>query len=145
MRITAHGVTGTFSLAAIFLLSLSLETPAFANDLCKKGIKSLQGDNNIVQGHGGIWGYMEQNGLNDHSVIGMQIDGKLQRLIVGYETLCVEKKIPTIEHFKSIESVISEARSITNSSPDRTPTAKILENIKTLNTSIDELIQKNGY
>jgi hypothetical protein len=145
MRITTHGITSKFYLAAFFMLCLSIEAPAFANDMCKHGTKSLQGDNNIVQGHGGIWSYMERNGMNDHSVIGMQIDGKLQRLIVGFETMCEEKKIPSMELFKSIENVISEARSVSNSSPDRTPTAKILESIKALNAHADELIQKNGY
>jgi len=130
----------------IFLISLLVlsVSSAYANEMCSRGAKNLRGDNEVIQGRGGLWSYMEQSGLNDHSMIGMQIDGKLQRAVVIFETMCEEGKIPSMETFKSIENTLSEARTIFNSNPDRTPLGKILEKIKTLNKNADALIQKIG-
>ncbi len=139
-----HHTRSIFFIFTFFLLSILIEVPAFANGMCAQGAKNLRGDNNIIQGNGGIWSFMERNGLNDHSVMGMQIDSKMQRTIVSFETMCDDGKIPSMETFKAIEDLLAQARSIKNSSPDRTPLGKILDKIKLLNSNLDKMVEKIG-
>ena len=68
----------------------------FAADICTDGLQELQGSQGVIQDKGGIWGYLEQSrSLSSESLLGLQIDGKLQRLISTFENLCSEGKIPT--------------------------------------------------
>ncbi|QPJ66353.1 MAG: hypothetical protein G3M78_13490 [Candidatus Nitrohelix vancouverensis] len=105
-------------------------------------MKNLRGDNDLVQSRGGIWSYMETNGMNDFSMVGMQADGKLSRLVFIVETMCKEGKTPTPELMKSVSGVIGQGRDIMNMSPERSPLDKIMESIKSLNENADKLIAK---
>jgi hypothetical protein len=59
-------------------------------DACHNAAQDLRASFEVTQGRGGIWGYMEQNSaLRGDSMIGFQVDGKLQRVIVLFEAQCV--------------------------------------------------------
>ena len=59
---------------------------AFGADICREGLKELQNSQGVIQDKGGIWGYLEQSkNLRSESILGLQIDGRLQRLISIYE------------------------------------------------------------
>lgn len=129
----------------IVFLTLSfflLQTPkTFAADICKEGLQELQGSQEVIQGKGGLWGYLEQSSaLKDQSILGLQIDGKLQRLIVSFESLCEEGKTPTPKLFNLILNLIGDARVFFNKGADRQPKEKVLEKLKGLNKNIDDLL-----
>jgi len=114
----------------------------FANP-CENATQDLRSSFEVTQGRGGIWGYMEQNSsLRGDSMIGFQVDGKLQRIIVLFETQCTKAKKPSKKNYQKIDSVISDARMIFNLRPGRNPAKEIMAKIKGLNTSLDKLIKE---
>lgn len=116
---------------------------AFAADICNRGLKELQGSQGVIQDKGGIWGYMEQSkSLRSESIIGLQIDGKLQRLISTFENLCSEGKIPTASLHSQILGFIGDARMIFNRDGDRRKKEQFMETLKNLNKNISELLEK---
>ncbi len=129
----------TSFLSLFFLL---IQTPAtFAQGICTDGLQELQKSQGIIQTKGGIWGYLEQSSaLKDKSILGLQIDGKLQRLIVSFESLCQEGKTPTPKLYNLILNLIGDARMIFNRPADRQPKEKVLEKLNGLNKNIDELL-----
>ncbi len=133
-----------FVVFAIFfsLVFLLIQTPTtFAKDICRDGLKELQNSQGIIQTKGGVWGYLEQSSaLKDKSILGLQIDGKLQRLIVSFESLCQEGKTPTPKLYNLILNLIGDARMIFNRAADRQPKEKVLEKLNGLNKNIDELL-----
>ena len=113
----------------------------YAADICKTGLKDLHKSQGVIQDKGGIWGYVEKSSsLKDHSILGLQIDSKLQRLISSFETLCEEGKTPTPKLYDLILGLLGDARMVFNKDSDRHPKEKILETLKNLNTKIDELL-----
>ena len=133
--------------SSVFIIFLALsffliQTPkSFAADICKEGLKELHGSQGIIQAKGGIWGYLEQSSaLKDKSILGLQIDGKLQRLIVSFEGLCEEGKTPTPKLHGLILGLIGETRMMFNRDADRQPKDKVLEKLNNLNKNIDELL-----
>ncbi len=131
-----------FFLISIFLLSTASEK-AIA-DTCKDATKQLRGSFERSQGMvGGIWGYMEKSSaLKKDSTLGFQIDGKLQRLVVGFESICNDGKLPTKETYDLIEARLGEARMITNKTPGRTSPKKLMEMITSLNKNLDQTLDK---
>ncbi len=132
------------SSVSIFFFSLVLflaHSPGtFAASICKEGLKDLQGSQEVIQGKGGLWGYLEKSSsLKDQSILGLQIDGKLQRLIVTFETLCEEGKTPTPKLHGLILGLIGDARMIFNRAADRQPKEKVLEKLNGLSKNIDDL------
>lgn len=129
----------TVILATWFFL---LQTPkTYAADICKGGLKELQKSQAVIQDKGGIWGYLEQSSaLKDQSLLGLQIDGKLQRLIVSFENLCEVGKTPTQKLFDLILNLIGDARVIFNKKADRQPKDILLGDLNVLNKNIDELL-----
>ena len=127
-----------FLTSGLFLIS----TPkTYAADICIEGLKELQKSQEVIQDKGGIWGYLEQSSnLKDQSILGLQIDGKLQRLIVTFESLCEEGKTPTPQLHGLILNLIGDARVIFNKDADRQPKDKVLENLNGLKKNIDELL-----
>ena len=125
--------------ALIFFL---LQTPKiFAADICNEGLKELHGSQGVIQTKGGIWGYLEQSSaLKDKSILGLQIDGKLQRLIVSFESLCEEGKTPTPKLHGLISGLIGDTRMMFNRDADRQPKDKVLEKLNNLNKNIDALL-----
>jgi hypothetical protein len=109
--------------------------------MCVDGLRDLQGSQGVIQDKGGIWGYLEKSSsLRDKSILGLQIDGKLQRLIVSFEGLCEEGKTPTPKLYNLILNLIGDTRMIFNRDPDRQPKEKILEKLNGLNKNISDLL-----
>jgi len=133
-----------FSVLIIFFtLGLFLiQTPkTYAADICKEGLKDLQNSQGVIQDKGGIWGYLEKSSsLRDNSTLGFQIDGKLQRLVVSFETLCEEGKTPTSKLYNLILNLMGDARMVFNRDADRQGKEKVLEKLQGLNKKIEELL-----
>ncbi|NIU42814.1 MAG: hypothetical protein GWN72_00465, partial [Nitrospinaceae bacterium] len=95
--------------SALMVTSLYPPVPAYA-DACKNAVYQLRGTLNQSQGKGGIWKYMEQNSsLKEKSVIGLQVDGKLNRAVVIFENQCAKTKRPSGENFNKINDLLGEA------------------------------------
>ena len=113
----------------------------FAADICTDGLKELQGSQGVIQDKGGIWGYLEQSAsFRSESLVGLQIDGKLQRLISIFENLCSEGKIPTPKLHSQILSLLGDARMIFNRDGDRRKKEQFMKTLKELNKKIDKLL-----
>jgi len=126
------------------LLFLTIFTPhlVFA-DACKDAVRSLRSSFEVTQGRGGIWGYMEQNSsLRGDSMIGFQVDGKLQRLVVIFESQCIKSKQPSEKAYQKIESILGDARMIFNLRPGRDPIKTIMTKINGLNSNLSKLIEE---
>ena len=115
----------------------------FAADICTDGLKELQGSQGVIQDKGGIWGYLEQSkSLSSESLLGLQIDGKLQRLISTFENLCSEGKIPTGSLHAQILGLLGDARMIFNKSGDRRKKEQLMETLNNLHKNINDLLSK---
>ena len=115
----------------------------FAADICTDGLKELQGSQGVIQDKGGIWGYLEQSkSLSSESLLGLQIDGKLQRLISTFENLCSEGKIPTGSLHAQILGLLGDARMIFNKSGDRRKKEQLMETLNNLHKKINDLLAK---
>lgn len=112
-------------------------------DACREASRSLRASFEVTQGRGGIWGYMEQNSsLRADSMIGFQVDGKLQRIIVIFETQCMKSKHPSKKDYQKIESILGDARMIFNLRPGRDPVKKIMGKINGLHSNLNKLIKE---
>lgn len=112
-------------------------------DACMNASQELRGSFEVTQGRGGIWGYMEKiSSLRGDSMIGFQVDGKLSRIIVIFETKCAKTNKPSKTDFEKIESILSDARMIFNLRPGRNPVKEIKNKIFGLNASLDKLIKE---
>ncbi len=131
-----------FPIFIVFLTLVLLQTPrTYAADICKEGLKDLQDSQAVIQDKGGIWGYLEKSSdLKDKSILGLQVDGKLQRLIVSFENLCDAGKTPTPKLFNLILSLIGDTRMVFNKDADRQPKEKVLAKLQGLAKDIDELL-----
>ena len=113
-----------------------------ADDSCKQAKKGLNGDYEVLQTKGGIWGYMEQtSALKEKSTMGLSADSKLQRALVIFDSLCDSDKKPSHETYSKIQKPLMNASSILNNVPGRTPVADILVSIEALNKELDELLK----
>ena len=128
---------------ALYILLLSCGNKAIAADICTDGLKELQGSQGIIQDKGGIWGYLEQtSSLRSESLLGLQIDGKLQRLISTFENLCSEGKTPTGNLHSQILGLLGDARLVFNRSGDTTNKKQLLEKLNNLKNKIEKLLAK---
>ena len=128
---------------ALFLMTLINGSNSFAADICTDGLKELNGSQGVIQDKGGIWGYLEKSqSLRSESLIGLQMDGKLQRLISIFEDLCSEGKIPTASLHSQILSLLGDARMIFNRDGDRRKKEPFMKKLKELNKKIDKLLAK---
>ena len=128
---------------ALYILLLSWGNRALAANICTDGLKELQGSQGIIQDKGGIWGYLEQtSSLRSESLLGLQIDGKLQRLISTFENLCSEGKTPTGNLHSQILGLLGDARLVFNRSGDRTNKKQLLEKLNNLKNKIEKLLAK---
>ena len=128
---------------ALYTLILTSGNTALAADICRDGLKELQSSQGTIQDKGGIWGYLEQTqSLRSESLLGLQIDGKLQRLISTFESLCSEGKMPTGSLHSQILGLLGDARMVFNRSGDRRKKEQLLETLNTLKKNIEELLAK---
>jgi hypothetical protein len=111
--------------------------------LFQNAAQDLRSSFEVTQGRGGIWGYMEQSSaLRGDSMIGFQVDGKLQRIIVLFEAQCIKSKKPSKKTFQKVEGIISDARMIFNLRPGRDPVKKIMTKINGLHSNLNKLIKE---
>ena len=128
---------------AIYAVILIPGKTILAADICTDGLKELQGSQGVIQDKGGIWGYLEQTkSLSSESLLGLQIDGKLQRLISIFENLCSEGKIPTGNLHAQILSLYGDARMIFNRPGDRRKKEQLMETLNNLHKNINTLLEK---
>ena len=123
----------------LILFSLIFSTTAFSqeNHPCKRASIQLRGDLDVIMNRGGLWALMEQTeGLQDKSVLGMQSDGKLARMVGQFEAMCEGEKKPTKQLFNSITSLLGHARTIWN---PRSSGEAIVKSITGLNKKLDSL------
>ena len=126
---------------ALFLMTLINGSNSFAANICTDGLKELNSSQGVIQDKGGIWGYLEQSAsFRSESLVGLQIDGKLQRLISIFENLCSEGKIPTPKLHSQILSLLGDARMIFNRDGDRRKKEQFMTTLKELNKKIDKLL-----
>ena len=89
--------------------------------------------------------FMEKSSrLRDDSMLGLQIDGILQRGVTHIENACKEGKPASPQLIKELEALISEARTLNNKSTSRTPAKKLKEMIQALLKSSQEWAEKNS-
>ena len=125
----------------ILLLLLSPLTAQAQKHPCHGASVDLDASLQVIMGRGGMWTFMEQSSeLREKSIIGLQIDGKLSRVTVIFETLCNEKKNPTKALYDDILGVIGDGRMIYNlaNSSDE----EKLEALNGLNQKLDAVLSK---
>ena len=106
---------------------------------CKRAAVSLRGDLDVVMNRGGMWALMEQTeGLQDKSMIGIQADGKLARLVGKFETMCEGEKKPTKQLFDAITNLLGNARTIWNPGASG---EKIVKSINELNKKAGSMLK----
>ena len=128
---------------ALYTWVLTSGNTALAANICTVGLKELQGSQGTIQDKGGIWGYLEQTqSLRSESLLGLQIDGKLQRLISTFESLCSEGKTPTGNLHSQILSLLGDARMVFNIDGDERKKEQLLETLNKLKKDIEELLAK---
>ena len=136
---------GAPKLPKLFYFYLALLTLIFpsavlaAEHPCVNATMQLRGDLGVVINRGGLWSLMEQRGLKENSVMGMQVDGKLARLVGLFEELCESEKKPEKQLFTKISNILGEARVIFN---PRSSGKKLLELITKLGKNLDTLLSK---
>ena len=128
---------------ALFLMTLINGSNSFAANICTDGLKELNSSQGVIQDKGGVWGYLEQSTiLRSESILGLQIDGKLQRLISIFENLCSEGKIPTASLHAEIRNLLGDARMVFNRAGDRRKKEQLMLTLNNLHKKINELLAK---
>ena len=128
---------------AVFIITLINGENGFTANICRDGLKELNGSQGIIQDKGGVWGYLEKSpSLQSQSLIGLQIDGKLGRLISIFENLCSEGKTPTPKLHGLILGLLGDTRMIFNRDGDRRKKEPFIKTLKELNIKIDNLLAK---
>ena len=125
----------------VLLLLLSPLTVQAQKHPCHSASKDLSLSLQVIMGRGGAWTFMEQSSeLREKSMLGLQIDGKLSRVTVLFETLCNEGKYPTKALYDDVSGAIGDGRMIYNlaNSSDE----KKLEALNGLNQKLDAILSK---
>ena len=116
---------------------------AFGADICREGLKELQHSQGVIQDKGGIWGYLEQSkNLQSESILGLKIDGRLQRLITIFENLCNEGKTPTASLHSQIQNLLGDTRMVFNRAGDQRKKEQFMLTLKKLHKKINKLLAK---
>ena len=125
----------------ILMFLLSPLTAQAQKHPCHSASKDLSLSLQVIMGRGGAWTFMEQSSeLREKSMLGLQIDGKLSRVTVLFETLCNEGKYPTKALYDDISGAIGDGRMVYNlaNSSDE----KKLEALNSLNQKLDAILSK---
>ena len=124
----------------LFILSsLIFSATAFSqeNHPCKRDSIQLRGDLDVIMNRGGLWALMEQTeGLQDRSVMGIQGDGILARIVGQFETMCEGDKKPAKQLFDRITNLLGNARAIWN---PKSSGEAIVKSINDLNKKLDPI------
>jgi len=127
-------------------LVLSVSVPVYAESDCDKTKKQLRGSLNVLQGNGGLWGFMEQSGagLRNKSTLGFHLDNKFTRTVVIFEELCGNGSGKEIEAalLKQVQEGFDHGRAIKSmeTSPD-----EILGAMEQLKKNLDHIIKKYDH
>ena len=125
----------------ILLLLLSPLTAQAQKHPCHGASVDLNGSLQIIMGRGGMWVFMEQSPeIRKKSMLGLQIDGKLSRATVIFETLCNEGKYPTKAIYDEILGILGDGRMIHNLA--KSSDEKKLATLNGLNQKLDALLSK---
>ncbi len=119
--------------------------PVQAGSSCAEKTRQLRADYELIQQNGGLWGYMEQTTtLQKNSTLGFQLDTKLQRAVVAFESSCNGNPPgkSQLELFDRIQQRFGEARAIKNRVPGRTPIKKIQLSLDHLSNNLDQLLKE---
>ena len=131
-----------FLLLTLFSLVFSVTAFSQENHPCKRASTNLRGDLDVIMNRGGLWALMEQTeGLQDKSVLGMQTDGKLARMVGQFATMCEGDKKPAKQLFDSITNILGAARTIWN---PKSSGEAIVKSITDLNKKLDSLLSTNA-
>ncbi len=125
----------------VLLLLLSPLTVQAQKHPCHGASTDLNASLQVIMGRGGVWTFMDQSSeLREKSMLGLQIDGKLSRVTVIFETLCNEGKHPTKALYDDVSGVIGDGRMIYNltNSSDK----EKLEALNGLNQKLDAILSK---
>jgi len=144
-RTISTPIKSIFTIFTISFLSINGLATASAADICKEGKKDLVTSFEVIQGKGGLWGFMEQtSGLKEKSVLGLQADGKIRRTIGVFEEMCENGKIPTPALYDEIQDLIGDGRMVFNMNPNRTAPKLILKRITAVNEKATAILKKLG-
>lgn len=144
--------TGNIKLNFRFHIALKLFTvigtllfvaPSYASDLCQDGKKQLRGNYEVMQSDGGLWALMERSeSLKDQSTLGFQIDNKLMRMVVGFETLCGNgsQKKPDTGLYAQIEKRLDRGKSFIRTNFEKISSEQFLNNMQTFKLDLDKFI-----
>jgi hypothetical protein len=138
--------TGIFA-TVIFsvFIAWAFVLPVQAGGSCAEKIRQLRADYEMIQQNGGLWGYMEQAAsLKKNSTLGFQLDAKLQRAVVAFESSCNGNPPgkPQLSLFDRIQQRFGEARAIKNGAHGRTSIKKIQLSLNNLNNNLDQLLKE---
>jgi len=128
--------------AGLFVSVFFIAVPVFATE-CENEGRQLRGSNEVIQGQGGsgMWGLMQQNeGYQSKAMVGMQIDGKLQRSITSFEAKCENGENPSKELSKKISAFLERASDIKNQIRNGTPD-KIIPMLDSLNGDLSKHLE----
>ncbi|MFQ5481900.1 MAG: hypothetical protein ACE5ER_03985 [Nitrospinaceae bacterium] len=136
--------TRQISIVAILLFPLLL-MGNLANANCMNVVKQIRGNYEVMQSDGGIWRFMEKSSrLRSDSMLGLQIDGKLQRGVTFLEDQCMAGKPLSQNILDDLQLQMDKARSLNNRSVSRTPAKKLLKMIKEINDALTVFMEKNN-
>ncbi len=125
----------------VLLLLLSPLTVQAQKHPCHGASVDLSANLQVIMGRGGLWTFMEQSlELREKSMLGLQIDGKLSRVTVIFETLCNKGKYPTKTLYDDISDAIGDGRMIYNLADSSDE--KKLEALNGLNQKLDAILSK---
>lgn len=109
---------------------------------CKKAVKQLRGNYEVIQAGGGIWGFLEKSAaLRDRSVLGLQIDSKLQRAVLSFENKCEDPNAaPDTAMFQRVGEFLDKGHKLNSKSADTIPAAQLIAEIQDMIKSLDEFL-----
>jgi hypothetical protein len=142
---TSAPIKFIFAMIALSFFSINALSAASAAEICREGKRDLVSSFDVIQGKGGLWGFMEQApGLKEKSVLGLQADGKIRRTVGIFEEMCEDGKTPTPALYEEILDLIGDGRMVFNMNPDRTAPKLILKRITAVNDKATALLKKLG-
>jgi|GEM_PF-402295 len=131
----------------VFLLITFMISPGHAADFCAERGKQLRGDFDLFQSDGGLWAQMERSrALKEKSALGFQVDNKLMRSVVIFETLCDDgsQKKCASESYDRIKILLERGRKIYRTHTDKMNPKVFLKEIQKLNSDLDKFINGKG-
>ena len=129
-QVGARNLPGILLVGLALILMVCPSAASAKGHPCQSASQNLRTDLNVILNRDGLWALMERTeGLQEKSMVGMQADGKLARLVGQFETLCESEKKPTKQLFVTIGNLLGEARTIFNPRSSGEEIFKLVENL----------------